>query len=127
MTLKNEMYTIVGRSASPLGSSKNASDTVQLRLNADHPIYRAHFPGNPITPGVCLVKIVSEVVGQQLGCPLQLRRIANLKFISVISPVETPLLDLHYQVDGVSPYRVKGTFSHDGQVYTKFSLELSEP
>lgn len=121
MTLQNEMYTIVDGHA----------DTYHIRLHADHPIYRAHFPGNPITPGVCLVKIVSEVVGHQLGRSLELRRIVNLKFASVISPVETPDLDLSFQVsqESCQPYplwRVKGTFSHDGQAYTKFSLELSE-
>ena len=32
----------------------------QVQLNADHYIYRAHFPGNPITPGVCLVQMVMK-------------------------------------------------------------------
>ena len=125
MTLQNEMYTIVDGHA----------DTYRIRLHADHPIYQAHFPGNPITPGVCLVKMVSEVAGQQLGRSLQLRRIVNLKFVSVISPVETPELDLKFTTDQAplseetaqAPlWRVKGTFSNNGQAYTKFSLELSE-
>ena len=38
---------------------------VKIRLNPDHEIYRAHFPGNPITPGVCIVQIISEVLGEQ--------------------------------------------------------------
>lgn len=132
MTLLNDMYTIVDDSAG----------ACHLRLHADHPIFRAHFPGRPVTPGVCLVKIVAEVVGRQLQCPLELRRIVNLKFVSVISPVETPCLTLTFQVtpqptanapqptantpQPAALWRVKGTFSHHGQVFTKFSLELSE-
>ena len=31
-------------------------------LNSSHEIYKAHFPGNPITPGVCLLQIALELL-----------------------------------------------------------------
>lgn len=61
-----------------------------LRLDACHPIYRAHFPGNPITPGVCLIQLVAELLEGVVGRQLALKRIVNVKFQHVLSPVEHP-------------------------------------
>ena len=60
--------------------------TNTVLLNADHAIFKAHFPGHPITPGVCLVQMVQELLSQHLGCPLYIRSIRNVKFTSVVSP-----------------------------------------
>jgi 3-hydroxyacyl-[acyl-carrier-protein] dehydratase len=32
-----------------------------VRLNANHFIYAAHFPENPVTPGVCITQIAKEL------------------------------------------------------------------
>jgi len=29
----------------------------RIALNKDHPVFEGHFPGNPILPGVCTVKM----------------------------------------------------------------------
>ena len=65
-------------------------------------IYQAHFPGEPITPGVCIVQIGKEVIEdllleQSSASPrLEIIKAKNIKFLSVISPNETPILT--YQV-----------------------------
>ena len=51
--------------------------TAKLRCNPEHPVYQAHFPGNPITPGACLLKTAGEVLQQKLGRPLYLTEIEN--------------------------------------------------
>jgi 3-hydroxyacyl-[acyl-carrier-protein] dehydratase len=114
MTLLNDMYAIVG----------NNGDTTTVSLNASHPIYQAHFPGNPITPGVCIVQMVGELVGLRLGCRLQLQRIVNLKFVSPISPIDHSQIAIAMTlVDDVDEgCRVKGTISAGGEVKTKFSM-----
>lgn len=65
-------------------------DTFTLSLNADHFIYKAHFPGKPVTPGVVIVKTAVELVERKLGRKLSVRTVKNVKFTSVISPVENP-------------------------------------
>ena len=50
------MYSIVSAEGQQL----------RLQLHPEHEIYQAHFPGNPITPGVCQVQIVAELAGRQL-------------------------------------------------------------
>ena len=32
-----------------------------LTLNAEHPIFKGHFPNNPVTPGVCMMQIVKNL------------------------------------------------------------------
>ncbi len=55
MKLQNSMYRIV--------NSSEETDMIdyQIELNPEHYIYKAHFPGNPITPGVCIIKMITEV------------------------------------------------------------------
>jgi 3-hydroxyacyl-[acyl-carrier-protein] dehydratase len=57
-----------------------------LSLNKEHPIYKAHFPGNPIMPGVCIIQLCKELMEQQTGETLFLQKIHNVKFLSVIDP-----------------------------------------
>lgn len=65
-------------------------------------IYAAHFPGEPITPGVCIVQMGKELVEELLSeqrstpCKLMITKVKNVKFLSIISPNET--LQLTYQV-----------------------------
>ena len=60
----------------------------ELELNPECFIYQAHFPGEPITPGVCIMQIGKEVLEDALGKNLQVTAVKNIKFLSVISPKE---------------------------------------
>lgn len=71
--LINDFYHIVART----------EKSVTIQLEPSHPIYAAHFPDNPITPGACLVRIAEELVG---GCMLS---ITNLKFMRPVLPTDT--------------------------------------
>lgn len=64
------------------------SDAVEMVLepNPQHFIYSAHFPGNPITPGVCLIQVAGELLSQHLNRSLTLKEIKNVKFLSVLVP-----------------------------------------
>ncbi len=69
-----------------------------VRMNAKHPIYVAHFPDMPVTPGACLVQIAEELMGRKTG------RITNLKFMKTVPPAAeitytfTPRNEQEYQV-----------------------------
>lgn len=58
-----------------------------IELNAGHCIYGAHFPGHPVTPGVCLVQMVQELLSHTMECRLYTRSIRNVKFVSIVSPL----------------------------------------
>ena len=38
-----------------------------VRLLPESPVYQGHFPGYPITPGVCLVQIALELIEEMAG------------------------------------------------------------
>jgi 3-hydroxyacyl-[acyl-carrier-protein] dehydratase len=65
-------------------------DQFIVRLNAAHAIYQAHFPGMPVTPGVVTLQMVTELAERRANCRLRLVNGKNIKFLRVISPVDTP-------------------------------------
>lgn len=96
MQLKNNLYKIIRKEG--VGSVVNYA----IELIPSCVIYAAHFPGEPITPGVCIVQMGKELVEDLLSeqrstlCKLMITKVKNVKFLSVISPNET--LQLTYQV-----------------------------
>ena len=99
-----------------------------IRFCADHVIYQAHFPGKPITPGVCIVKILGELLELQLQNDLTLKMIKNLKFVKPISPIDDEEVEVVFQkVEYIDDeIRVKGIIQRDQDVYTKFSLRFDK-
>ena len=96
MKLKNNLYKIISK------EEVNSIFNYTVELNPSCVIYQAHFPGEPITPGVCIVQIGQEVIEDLLleqssaSRRLEIIKAKNIKFLSVISPNETPILT--YQV-----------------------------
>lgn len=64
-----------------------------LRLNPSCFIYQAHFPGEPITPGVCIVQMGVELVEEVLQCKLSVVKAKNVKFLSVLKPQENQVVN----------------------------------
>lgn len=116
MTLLDEMFVLV---------SETGRQSV-LRLNGVHPIFAVHFPGQPITPGVCLVKLIGELMERKTGRRLELEKIVNLKFVHPLMPEDTHLLTVDFatvsQESEAGTVHAKGTIAADGQVATKFSM-----
>lgn len=96
MKLKNNLYKIISK------EEVNSIFNYTVELNPSCMIYEAHFPGEPITPGVCIVQIGKEVIEDLLleqssvSRRLEIIKAKKIKFLSVISPNETPILT--YQV-----------------------------
>lgn len=96
MKLKNNLYKIISK------EEVNSIFNYTVELNPSCMIYEAHFPGEPITPGVCIVQIGKEVIEDLLleqssaSRRLEIIKAKNIKFLSVISPNKTPILT--YQV-----------------------------
>lgn len=91
MLLKNSLYAIE-KSEKLTSSDEIVGGIFLLRLNPDHVIYQAHFPGEPITPGVCIVQMGKELMEELLDKSLAVARVKNVKFLSVISPEDTTLI-----------------------------------
>lgn len=92
MLLKNNLYTVTRKKVDGL------KGYFVLALNPSCFIYQAHFPGEPITPGVCIVQMGKELLEELLGETLQrnveleISKVKNVKFLSIISPNETTVI-----------------------------------
>lgn len=114
MILRDKLYCITDR-----------TDTAYtIRLDPEHFIYKAHFPGRPITPGVVILQISMELLGMLMDRPLELSCIRNVKFLHVIDPVETSCVTYSYNKLQIEGDKVKVQVSvTGGQVeYAKISL-----
>ncbi|MFA5573450.1 MAG: 3-hydroxyacyl-ACP dehydratase [Brumimicrobium sp.] len=69
-----------------------------IKLNKEHDIFKGHFPGNPITPGVCMVQILKEIVAGIVDKDLIMKSTNNIKFMALINPEETPDLRLEISI-----------------------------
>ena len=58
----------------------------EVRLNSGHDIFRGHFPGNPVLPGICSLMIVRECASRMAGLPLTYASVGESKFLSAITP-----------------------------------------
>lgn len=100
--LLKDFYTIV--------SKEEVSDgnfTINIRVNAAHEVFKGHFPGNPVMPGVCMMQIVKELTEAIIGSDLFMQSLSNVKFMALINPDATPDLRLEINVSQLEDGLVK--------------------
>lgn len=93
-------------------------------LNAEHFIYKAHFPGEPITPGVCIMQIAIELLQDYVGRQLQLCSAKNIKFLKIIVPTQTPTVTCRIQKAVFEEGLLKAQLSMESQDVTFAKLSL---
>lgn len=101
--------------------------TAKLRCNPAHPVYQAHFPGNPITPGACLLKTAGGVLQQKLGRPLYLKASKNIKYLSLLIPEEGKEVCFNFSnfSEVENGCKAQVVIADEASVYTKMSLTYS--
>lgn len=67
-----------------------------LALEPDHLVFQGHFPGNPILPGVIQVDWAIRLGTEVFGPLGEFQGISNLKFMSIIRPLENIELRLTF-------------------------------
>ena len=103
-------------------SAENTSDfTCVIRLNAEHPVYKGHFPQIPIAPGVCLIQVLKEILLEKFQKELVMTSGENIKFLVMINPKETPELEITFSVkEQGNLMDVSASYAAKGTTYTKF-------
>ncbi|KQT22455.1 3-hydroxyacyl-ACP dehydratase [Chryseobacterium sp. Leaf404] len=113
-----DFYTLVGYE-----KSENGSFSASITLNQDHDIFKGHFPGNPVTPGVCMMQIVKELTEEFTGKKLFLKSASNVKFMAIINPFETPKLTMQLDIKEVeNEVKVKNTTAFGETIALKMSV-----
>ena len=67
--LEGVLYSVVSR----------GDNEATVRLLPESPIYKAHFPGYPITPGVTILQMALELMGD--------RKLVSAKEIKYVAPI----------------------------------------
>ena len=118
MKLLDSLYSVTNEVVTDVDHSYT------IKLNAEHFIYAAHFPGEPITPGVCIMQIAHELLELHLGKQLDIDTVKNVKFLRIITPTETPVVCYTLQKVSVEERLVKAqvNVSYEGDSYAKLSL-----
>lgn len=72
----------------------------KAKLLADSEIYKAHFPGNPITPGVCQLQLVKDCVKTAYKLnELLFTGSKFVKFVNILKPTEHQEIDVEIMVN----------------------------
>lgn len=121
MTLRNNLYRIL--------STDPGTGSFRIRLMPDCRIYKAHFPGKPITPGVCIIQIASELLDILMPGTRSLSTVANAKFLSIINPLETEEITFTFKKiseEDNGTLKVSAIVSDKDTVFTKLSLRYKK-
>mgnify|MGYP002514374984 CR=1 FL=1 len=88
MILLDSLYRILPEAQEPITQPEEGTAVYDVLLDGEHGIYAAHFPGSPITPGVCLVQMAVELLSCHLNKSLALKSMVNTKFLKPVSPMD---------------------------------------
>ena len=86
MKLINDLFEVLGTTVNDIGFNST------IELNSSHIIYKGHFPGHPVTPGVIQMQIVHELLEDHFSMKLKLIAVSQCKFLKILNPEETSRL-----------------------------------
>ena len=105
--LEGVLYTVVSRSG----------NEATVRLLPESPIYKAHFPEYPITPGVTLLQIALELMGKTL------KSAKEIKFVAPVLPGDGAEIKFEWEFKEAGSVSVS-ILAPDGTQYARMSLTV---
>ena len=108
--LKNNFFQL----SSPLTGGEGIINTT-ITLDKLHPIFSGHFPGMPVVPGVCMMAIIKELLEEKIERKLILLQAANLKFLSLINPLENESVEVEIKFTNGE----NNTVVAEGSIFTR--------
>lgn len=118
MRLSNNLYNIINK------ETVGEVTTYTISLIPSCIIYAAHFPEMPITPGVCQIQIVKELLEDYLNKMLIIKGVKNAKFVSVLAPETKSIkVSLSKIKQEENQCKVQAVIADDTTTYAKISLQ----
>jgi len=87
--LKHQLYTLISI------VNEQGSIKATLKLDSTHPVFKGHFPNQPVLPGACQLQMVREVLESSTQTHLKVIKADNLKFMSLVDPEKIDSLNLN--------------------------------
>jgi len=116
--LLKDFYTI-----NSLTNIEGVKYVATITINKNHEVFKGHFPGNPVTPGVCMMQIIKELTQQVVDAPLFMKSASNIKFMALINPEVNANLKLELEIAQTedNTVKVKNTTFFDNTVALKLT------
>ena len=93
-----------------------------IAIDASHPAFAGHFPGNPIFPAVAQLELVEQILGLVSKEPVRIQSISQAKFLVPIRPYTTAQLTIDWDQSMVS-----WTLTDGQRILSKGKLGLGAP
>lgn len=127
MQLEHNYYTLSSMHTDGL------SGIFHVELLADCDVYRGHFPGHPVCPGVLNIQLIRDCAERLVGKRLHICTIRQCRMLSVATPTGSPRLDVRVDIAPVevdisasqSGYQVCATVTHGATTYIQFKGEMT--
>lgn len=66
-----------------------------LKIERGNEIFKGHFPDQPVVPGASMLQAVKDVLEKALNQSLRLKKADNIKFLLLVEPGITHVLQLN--------------------------------
>lgn len=91
-----------------------------IKINENDEIFKGHFPGNPVTPGVAQLEIVKEILSTHYNRSIQLKSISNCKYLAILDPRKDSLIKVSLTVNELhDQLKVSCNFASEETIFTK--------
>lgn len=93
-----------------------------LVINAAHKIFKGHFPGQPVVPGVCMMQMIKETLEIVTSRATNLVSAPEIKFLVIIDPSQNNIIDaeLKYKPEENGDVNVTAVLSKGETTHFKF-------
>lgn len=107
--------------------SSDSEIKATIALNENHDVYKGHFEGQPVVPGVIQLQIIKEFLEQKLDSKLMLSNLVQVKYLSLIIPDANTniqfVISIKESVETI--VKVVAIISSGNLIHTKAKLEFS--
>lgn len=116
------------------GEKNGNSATYRCRLHPEAPVFKAHFPGFPVLPGVLILKMVVDAINASQFFSTQtltVQSIGNAKYLAVVNPQETQEVEISVALkaeknaDEPAVFQFKATVQNGETRFATFSFSCT--
>ena len=119
--LIKDYYTIEGTS-----HTGDNTHIFHIRLNPECSVYQGHFPGEPVSPGVCNIQMLKELAEQVAGKRLFMSNLNLCRLTTLVTPQAHPTMSATLTLDEKDGgYNLRATLGKDEEIYLEMKAELN--
>lgn len=119
--LLNEYFKIADRSI-----INDDLYSYKIEMLSDSKIYEGHFPGMPVSPGVCNISVINQCASDVVKKPLRVVKVSRCRFLEVISPGKNEHLTIDFQLTKSGEhYTIAAKISDGATTHVDFKGELA--